>query len=197
MSELQGQTRTALEINQQLKAQLKEVEEKLTQQKKELQRNQTRLVTKIKTISLKSNGKITSFSAYKTLFLVSKNREKAFGVKLRTLLDRHKARTATRCLLRWFEHVKLIQIHNLYKEDMLANQEEFVYVTWQERERNRLAMAYLNRAKKRAETAKSVRKFMKERDQTINDEQGGAQKSHETELETAKSQISFDPQKLS
>jgi len=49
---------------------------------------------------------------------------------MRTLLDRHRSRIVTRCLNRWFEHSKLMRVHELYKEDMLANQEEFVYVTW-------------------------------------------------------------------
>ena len=40
----------------------------------------------------------------------------------------------------------LLKIQENYKKDMLANQEEFVYVTWQERERNKQAQDYLTRA---------------------------------------------------
>ena len=91
----------------------------------------------------------------------SKNRSRAIGFVLRPLLTRHRKRTLSYVMSRWFEHSKLIEIHRLYKEDMIANQDEFVYVTWQERERHRLALAYLERAKKRSETNKSARQLQK------------------------------------
>ena len=108
------------------------MEAELVAQKKEYERNESFLKTKINRISLKSNGKFikSSILIYLFVIIVSKNRSKAIGVCMRTLLDRHKARITSRCFSRWFEHSKLIQIHSLYKEDMLANQEEFVYVTW-------------------------------------------------------------------
>ena len=62
--------------------------------------------------------------------IASKNRSKAIAICMNTLLERHKMRTLNRCLNRWYEHSKLVQIHELYKRDMLANQDEFVYVTW-------------------------------------------------------------------
>jgi len=74
------------------------------------------LDSRIKRISLKSDQ--------------SKNRSKAIGLTMRTLLDRHRSRITTRCFNRWIEHSKLERINELYREDMLANQEEFVYVTW-------------------------------------------------------------------
>ena len=40
---------------------------------------------------------------------------------------------------------------------MLANQEEFVYVTWQEREKQRQAQEYLARAQRRKETIRRAR----------------------------------------
>ena len=128
---------------------------------------------------------------------------------MRTLLDRHKARQTSRCFSRWFEHSKLIQIHSLYKEDMLANQEEFVYVTWQERERHQLALNYLERSKKYAETKRRAREYQKEierkeleekmknENHLMPNEQGT---QHDMSLESSKAQsqsmFSFNPQKL-
>lgn len=82
---------------------------------------------------------------------------------------------------RWVQHNRLIQIHELYKRDMIANQDEFVYVTWQERQRHKEALAYLENAKKRAKQMKKV----KEQEKKV---------SNSDDL---KSQYSFDPQKLS
>ena len=62
---------------------------------------------------------------------------------------------------KWREHVKLIEIHDLYRQDMIAHQDEFVYVTWQERERHAAAHAYLERAKKNSEAVKRFRKAEK------------------------------------
>ena len=76
---------------------------------------------------------------------------------MRVILARHKSRAQSHAMNRWYEHSKLISIHSLYKKDMLANQDEFVYVTWQERERHRAAMEYLDRAKRRAEVLKKAR----------------------------------------
>ena len=106
---------------------------------------------------------------------------------------------------RWFEHSKLIEIHRLYKEDMIANQDEFVYVTWQERERHRLALAYLERAKKRSETNKRARELQKKQESNLSSagNHEGDESHHHATLSTLgnnqlenKSQMSFDPQKL-
>lgn len=40
---------------------------------------------------------------------------------MRTLLDRRRQRIVWRCLNRWIEYSKLESIHELYREDMLAN----------------------------------------------------------------------------
>lgn len=88
---------------------------------------------------------------------------------------------------------------------MVANQDEFVYVTWQERERHRLAHEYLERSKKHSETMKRFRKA--EKDRAMELEQAHKQlelQHHGKHIEDGKSvssggnksQFSFDPQKL-
>ena len=60
-----------------------------------------------------------------------------------------------------YEHSKLIKIREAYKKDMMTNQDEFVYVTWQERQRHQLARQYLEMAKRKQESRK-LEKRMKE-----------------------------------
>ena len=43
-------------------------------------------------------------------------------------------RVTARGFNRWIEHSKLLSIEELYYRDMMQNQDEFVYVTWKERE---------------------------------------------------------------
>ena len=68
------------------------------------------------------------------------------------LIERYKSRNLNHSFNRWFVHSKLVQMHELYKKDMLANQDEFVYVSWQDRERQEQAMEYLERCKRHIET---------------------------------------------
>lgn len=70
---------------------------------------------------------------------------------------------------------------------MVANQEEFVYVTWQERERTRAAMEYLEMTKRRAIINQSARERQKRNE---------ASQAKDSDVEV-KSQLSFDPKKLS
>ena len=108
-------------------------------------------------------------------------------------------RTLNRCLNRWYEHSKLVQIHELYKRDMLANQDEFVYVTWQDRERIKQAMVYLKRSRKHSETIKRASRYEKQlmnSQRTEEDRLIGTNLPDEIHSAAGHSQFSFDPQKL-
>ena len=83
---------------------------------KEFKREQVWYETKLKKVTLDSN--------------TSKSRTKAISIVMNCLLNRQKRRQQTRCFNRLYEHKMLHQIKEQYKRDMVANQDEFVYITW-------------------------------------------------------------------
>ena len=53
-------------------------------------------------------------------------RRKVSGLLLRTILDRHNKKINAKYFYRMFEHASLKRLSEIYKQDMEANQEDFV-----------------------------------------------------------------------
>jgi hypothetical protein len=56
-------------------------------------------------------------------------RQKAIGILMNLILERHSKKMAAKYFYRMFEHSSLVRLSDTYKRDMEANQEDFVYVT--------------------------------------------------------------------
>ena len=73
-------------------------------------------------------------------------RDKAIGLLMNQVLHKHFKKLHAKYFYRMLEHSSLVGLSELYKRDMEANQDEFVYVTHQEQQRRQQAMDYLKRA---------------------------------------------------
>lgn len=62
-------------------------------------------------------------------------RDEAIGLLMNQILSKHFKKLHAKYFYRMLEHSSLVGLSELYKRDMEANQDEFVYVTYQEQQR--------------------------------------------------------------